>query len=43
MMVAVVEQTEKPVSELETRLSNVEQELATLKAAFDKLVKELMG
>lgn len=31
----------KPATELETRLSKVEQELAELKEAFDKLMKEL--
>lgn len=33
----------KPAGELEIRLSKVEEELAELKAAFDKLMKELMG
>jgi len=31
----------KPANELETRLAKVEQELAELKEAFDKLMKEL--
>lgn len=31
----------RPVSELENRLAKVEQELAELKAAFDKLMQEL--
>jgi uncharacterized protein YceH (UPF0502 family) len=31
----------RPAGELETRLAKVEQELAELKAAFDKLMKEL--
>ncbi|WEK21277.1 MAG: YceH family protein [Candidatus Pedobacter colombiensis] len=31
----------RPASELETRLTKVEQELAELKVAFDKLMKEL--
>ncbi|MCO4292397.1 YceH family protein [Solitalea sp. MAHUQ-68] len=33
----------KPVAELEARLEKVETELAELKEAFDKLMKELMG
>ncbi|RZK79158.1 MAG: DUF480 domain-containing protein [Pedobacter sp.] len=33
----------KPPGELELRLAKVEEELATLKADFDKLMKELMG
>ncbi|MDB5136456.1 MAG: hypothetical protein JWP37_3059 [Mucilaginibacter sp.] len=33
----------KPSSELEARLTKVEQDLAELKVAFDKLMKELMG
>jgi len=33
----------KPAGELELRLSKVEEELAILKADFDKLMKELMG
>lgn len=33
----------KPSSELEERLTKVEEELATLKADFEKLMKELMG
>ncbi|RRN77312.1 DUF480 domain-containing protein [Pseudoxanthomonas sp. SGD-10] len=41
------EQVEEParrnVSELEQRLTTVEQELAELKQAFEKLMKELMG
>ncbi|RZK79262.1 MAG: DUF480 domain-containing protein [Pedobacter sp.] len=35
--------TGKPNTELENRLAKVEQELADLKADFDKLMKELMG
>ncbi|TZF82135.1 DUF480 domain-containing protein [Pedobacter sp. BS3] len=35
------EPARKSVNELENRLSKVEQELAELKAAFDKLMKEL--
>jgi uncharacterized protein YceH (UPF0502 family) len=38
-----VESYAKPSSELETRLSKVEEELALLKADFDKLMKELIG
>lgn len=37
------EPARKNVSELENRLTKVEQELADLKEAFDKLMKELMG
>jgi len=37
------EPARKSVNEMETRLSKVEQELAELKEAFDKLMKELMG
>jgi uncharacterized protein YceH (UPF0502 family) len=33
----------KPPGELELRLAKVEEELATLKTEFDKLIKELMG
>jgi uncharacterized protein YceH (UPF0502 family) len=33
----------KPAGELEIRLSKVEEELALLKADFDKLMKELVG
>jgi uncharacterized protein YceH (UPF0502 family) len=33
----------KPPGELELRLAKVEEELATLKTEFDKLMKELMG
>ena len=33
----------KPDNELEARLDKVEQDLAELKEAFDKLMKELMG
>lgn len=33
----------RPASEIETRLAKVEQELAEMKEAFDKLMKELMG
>lgn len=33
----------KTTTELETRLAKVEQELADLKAEFDKLLKELLG
>ncbi|EHQ29152.1 YceH family protein [Mucilaginibacter paludis] len=33
----------RPSAELETRLAKVETELAELKEAFDKLMKELMG
>lgn len=35
------EQSGKPASELENRLAKVEQELAELKEAFDKLMQEL--
>ncbi|WP_316814831.1 YceH family protein [Pedobacter nyackensis] len=35
------EMNSKPVSELENRLAKVEQELAELKEAFDKLMQEL--
>jgi len=37
------ESSTKPASELEQRLSKVEEELSNLKADFDKLMKELMG
>lgn len=37
------EPARKSVNELEARLFNVEQQLAELKEAFDKLMKELMG
>lgn len=37
------EPARKSVGELEARLAKVEDELAELKAAFDKLMKELMG
>ncbi|WP_285008166.1 YceH family protein [Pedobacter faecalis] len=33
----------KPAGDLEQRLASVEEELATLRADFDKLMKELMG
>jgi len=33
----------RPASDLEQRLAKVEEELATMKADFDKLMKELMG
>ncbi len=39
----IEEPARRNVSELEQRLSAVEQELAELKASFDKLMKELMG
>lgn len=34
---------DRPTVNMEARLAKVEQELADLKAAFDKLMKELMG
>jgi uncharacterized protein YceH (UPF0502 family) len=37
------EPAKKPSAELEARLAKVEQELAELQAAFNKLMKELMG
>jgi uncharacterized protein YceH (UPF0502 family) len=37
------EESHKPSSNMEARLSKVEEELAEMKAAFDKLMKELMG
>ena len=37
------EETPRSSSELETRLTKVEEELAALKEAFDQLMKELMG
>ncbi|MDF3076966.1 MAG: hypothetical protein K0S09_855 [Sphingobacteriaceae bacterium] len=37
------EPARRSVGDMETRLSKVEQELADLKEAFDKLMKELMG
>lgn len=37
------EPARKSVNEMEARLAKVESELAELKEAFDKLVKELMG
>ncbi|AOM80275.1 YceH family protein [Pedobacter steynii] len=40
---AVEEHYSKPASEIESRLAKVEQELAEMKEAFDKLMKELMG
>lgn len=33
----------RPITELETRLAIVEHDLAEMKVAFDKLMKELMG
>jgi uncharacterized protein YceH (UPF0502 family) len=37
------EQYAKPSSDIEQRLARVEEELAVMKADFDKLMKELMG
>lgn len=39
----IAEESPKTNNELEERLSKVEEELAELKANFDKLMKELMG
>lgn len=39
----IAEESPKANNELEERLSKVEEELAELKANFDKLMKELMG